>query len=95
MKTIVTLIAVLALKSTAFAQTVSQESPKLENGTYYVLSPDLAARLNIDYNALIQALHPREDQSIVVKKEAEQDNVDISIFDSHQFAQARMDFVRQ
>ncbi|MBX3040534.1 MAG: hypothetical protein KF789_07510 [Bdellovibrionaceae bacterium] len=95
MKKIVTLIAVLALKNTAFAQTVNQEAPKLENGTYYALSPELAARLNIDYNALIQALRLREDQGIVVKKDVGQENVDISIFDSHQFAQARMDFVRQ
>lgn len=95
MKKIVIFIAALALKSTAFAQTVSQETTYLEDGAYYALSPELAARLNIDYNSLIQALRLRENQGIVVKKEVGQENVDISIFDSHQFAQARMDFVRQ
>lgn len=96
LKHILTIITMLAVKTTAFAQeSVAGERPNLERGMYYALSPELAGQLNINYGQLIQALRLRQGQGIVVKKNEETEGVDISIFDSHQFAQARMDFVRQ
>ncbi|MGE0527331.1 MAG: hypothetical protein AB7G93_01060 [Bdellovibrionales bacterium] len=98
-KMLITIIAALAVKSTALAHSKGENSRQrtsaMERGIYYALSPELAAHLNIDYVELVRALRVRDDQGIVVKKTEEHDGVDISIFDSHQFAQARMDFVIQ
>lgn len=96
MKHVITLLALLGFKGVAVAQEYgSYEQPRLERGAYYALSPKLAHALGIDYQRLIEALRPRPDQGVVVKKNVETNAVDISIFDSNQFAEARMDFVKQ
>lgn len=92
MKNVMAMALALALSNTAFAG--GSESKPVQRGEYYAFSRELAEKLSLDYDTVIQVVKPTPGENIVVKVD-EQDQVDISIFDNKQFASARMDFVRQ
>lgn len=97
MKTnIIVLLSSFALSVGAFADERVLLANQLlrEKGVYYALSPQLATMLKIDYDTLITALRLRSNESIVVKQDKDNDKIDISIFDSSNFSQARLDFVK-
>ncbi|MBX3032594.1 MAG: hypothetical protein KF865_01620 [Bdellovibrionaceae bacterium] len=89
---VIAMALALALSKTALAE--SSESKPVHRGEYYAFSRELAEKLSLDYETIIQVVKPTSGENIVVKVD-ERNQVDISIFDNEQFASARMDFVRQ
>jgi hypothetical protein len=92
-KSIIAIATLFAGGGQALAQTKESERLVLEKGVYYALSPELADRLNIDYEGLVRSLRLNKEEGLAVKKSEERDGIDISIYDNRQFAQPRIDFI--
>lgn len=91
-KIMVMALAIAFLKP-AFGQ-VSEELKMMEPGHYYVLSRQLAEKLSLDYDFLVNEFQPTENEFLAVKVD-EENQIDVSIFDNTQFSTARSDIVQQ
>lgn len=94
MKHLITVLSSFALGHGAMAQESVPVQQMMESGVYYTLSKNLAQHLGLDYEAIKTQAELKEGEILVVKKNEQDGEIDVTIFDKQQFAAARMDLLK-
>lgn len=87
-------ISTILLGQATFAQEGLAARDRMEPGVYYGLSEKLAQHLGIDYRALVASAQLQDGEKLVAKRNEEDGEINIAIFDNHNFASARADILQ-